>query len=70
MLQFNQKDNSLQLFSKSYTNKNNWFFNNYQTVDLTGRAFRQSAFLLSYKKPAETTKEYSARFEIAGFANG
>jgi hypothetical protein len=56
MLQFNHNDNSLYLFHKTYNNRDNWFFNNYHTVDITGKAFKQSAFLVAFKKAGEKTQ--------------
>jgi hypothetical protein len=68
-LQFSQNDKSLQWLHKAFGTKKQWFWNNYHTVDLTGKAFQQSAFLLAFRQKGERNNDYSARFELDGFAN-
>lgn len=70
LLQWSQSDQTLLWLSKSNLTKDNLFVNCYKTIDLTGKAFKQLAFLTAYKKVGNKRNcDWTARFELDGFSN-
>jgi hypothetical protein len=69
LLQFSQADRNLSWTQKGNFSKNNWFLNNYNTIDLTRKSCTGSSWLFAWKNRAEKNEDFTARFELNGWSS-